>query len=78
MKAIHVGPVGQRVRDERLAAARRVVQAAKNASAEFRLVAGDTFEDSSVNCMLVRYRGLDSAQFFDLEAILHDDAMVQA
>lgn len=43
MKAIHVGAVGQRVRDERLAAARRVVQAAKNAGAEFMLVAGDIF-----------------------------------
>ena len=40
MKAAHVGMVSQRVRDERLAAARRVVQADKNADAEFILVAG--------------------------------------
>jgi DNA repair exonuclease SbcCD nuclease subunit len=54
MKAIHVGAVGQRVHDERLAAARRVVQAAKNASAEFMLVAGDTFEDNGVDRVLIQ------------------------
>lgn len=45
MKALHVGPVGQRVHDERLAAARHVVQAAKNAHAEFMLVARDAFKE---------------------------------
>lgn len=54
MKAVHVGPVGQRVRDERLAAARRVVQAAKNANADFILVAGDTFEDNGVDRVLIQ------------------------
>jgi DNA repair exonuclease SbcCD nuclease subunit len=54
MKAIHVGAMGQRVRDERLAAARRVMLAAKNASAEFILVAGDTFEDNGVDRVLIQ------------------------
>src|SRR5713101_3539094 len=54
MKAVHVGPVGQRVRDERLAAARRVVQAAKSADAEFVLVAGDIFEDNGVDRVLIQ------------------------
>lgn len=54
MKAAHVGAVGQRVRDERLAAARRVVQAAKNANADFILVAGDTFEDNGVDRVLIQ------------------------
>src|SRR6266487_6847320 len=54
MKAAHVGAAGQRVRDERLAAARRVVQAAKNANAEFILVAGDTFEDNGVDRVLIQ------------------------
>ncbi len=54
MKAVHVGAVGQRVRDERLATARRVVQAAKNANADFILVAGDTFEDNGVDRVLIQ------------------------
>jgi DNA repair exonuclease SbcCD nuclease subunit len=54
MKAVHVGPVSQRVRDERLAAARRVVQAARSANAEFILVAGDTFEDNGVDRVLIQ------------------------
>ncbi|MBI3799521.1 MAG: DNA repair exonuclease, partial [Deltaproteobacteria bacterium] len=54
MKAVHVGPVGQRVRDERLAAAHRVIQAARRANAEFILVAGDTFEDNGVDRVLIQ------------------------
>jgi DNA repair exonuclease SbcCD nuclease subunit len=54
MKVIHVGSAGQRVRDERLVAARRIVQAAKNANAEFMLVAGDTFENNGVDRVLIR------------------------
>ena len=54
MKAVHVRSAGQRVRDERLVAARRVVQAAKNANAEFMLVAGDTFEDNGVDRVLIQ------------------------
>jgi len=54
MKASHVGEVGTRVRDERLAAARRVVEAARAAGAECILVAGDTFEDNGVDRVLVQ------------------------
>ena len=54
MKAAHVGEAGTRVRDERLAAARRVVEAAKSAGADFILVAGDTFEDNGVDRVLVQ------------------------
>lgn len=54
MKAVHVGTAGQRVRDERLATARRVVQAAKEAKADFMLVAGDTFEDNGVDRVLIQ------------------------
>ena len=54
MKAAHVGMVSQRVRDERLTAARRVVEAAKSANAELILVAGDTFEDNGIDCVLIQ------------------------
>ena len=54
MKASHVGEAGTRVRDERVAAARRVVEAARGAGAEFILVAGDTFEDNGVDRVLVQ------------------------
>jgi hypothetical protein len=61
MKAAHVGAVGQRVRDERLAAARRVMEEA-----------AQRLQVLVITCHPERYRGLDGAQFFDLEAILHD------
>jgi DNA repair exonuclease SbcCD nuclease subunit len=54
MKASHVGEAGTHVRDERVAAARRVVAAARDAGAEFILVAGDTFEDNGVDRVLVQ------------------------
>lgn len=54
MKASHVGEAGTRIRDERLAAARRVVEAARAADADFILVAGDTFEDNGVDRVLVQ------------------------
>ncbi len=54
MKASHVGEAGTRIRDERLAAARRVVEAAKSAGPDFILVAGDTFEDNGVDRVLVQ------------------------
>ncbi len=54
MKAAHVGSVGQQVRSERLAAARRVVEAAANNDAQFIIVAGDTFEDNAVDRVLVQ------------------------
>jgi DNA repair exonuclease SbcCD nuclease subunit len=54
MKAAHVGAVGGRIREARLEAARRVIEAAASHSAEFILVAGDTFEDNGVDRVLVQ------------------------
>lgn len=54
MKASHVGAAAARVRDERLAAAQRVVDAAHDVEAEFLLVAGDTFENNAVDRQLVQ------------------------
>ena len=54
MKAVHVGKAGGRVRDERLSAARRVIEEAGNHKADFILLAGDTFEDNGVERILVQ------------------------
>ena len=54
MKAVHVGEAAPRVREERLAAARRVVAAARERGAEFILIAGDTFEDNGVERALIQ------------------------
>lgn len=54
MKAAHVGPAGEQIRSERLEAARRVVQVAMKQKADFILVAGDTFEDNSIDRVLVQ------------------------
>jgi len=54
MKAAHVGEAAARVRDERLAAARRVIKAAHDQGAEFVLIAGDTFEDNGVERALIQ------------------------
>ena len=54
MKAVHVGQAGARVREERLAAAKRVVAAAIEHRVEFIIVAGDTFEDNGVERLLVQ------------------------
>jgi len=54
MRAAHVGVVGARVREHRLAAARRVIQTAKDQQADFVLVAGDLFEDNAVDRVLVQ------------------------
>ncbi|MBN1588518.1 MAG: DNA repair exonuclease [Pirellulales bacterium] len=54
MRAAHVGGVAARVRDERLAAARRVVDVARHHQVEFLLLAGDTFEDNRVDRRLVQ------------------------
>lgn len=54
MKAAHVGEAGTRVRDERLTAGRWAVEAARNAGAEFILVAGDTFGDNGVDRVLLQ------------------------
>ncbi len=57
MKAAHVGAVGQRVRSERLDAARRVIEAATSHRADFIVVAGDTIVSCavalSVYCALI-------------------------
>jgi DNA repair exonuclease SbcCD nuclease subunit len=49
-----LGNAGTRVREERLAAARRVVEIAKNHNVDFVLVAGDLFEDNAVDRVLVQ------------------------
>jgi DNA repair exonuclease SbcCD nuclease subunit len=54
MKAAHAGSAALRVREERLAAARRAVGAARDQGAEFVLVAGDTFEDNGVERSLIQ------------------------
>ena len=54
MKAAGLGEAGARVREERLAAGRRVVEQARACAAEFILVAGDLFEDNAVDRVLVQ------------------------
>ncbi len=44
--AAHAGQAGERIRQERLHAAARVVAAAKEAGAEFVVVAGDMFDNN--------------------------------
>lgn len=54
MKAAGLGDAGARVREERLAAGRRVVEVAKGHQVEFVLVAGDLFADNAVDRLLVQ------------------------
>lgn len=54
MKAAHVGAAGQQVRDARLEAARRVIEAGKDNQAQFIAITGDTFEDNAVDRVLVQ------------------------
>lgn len=54
MRAAHVGAAGVRVREARLDAARRVIEAARGAGVEFVVVCGDTFEDNGVERVLVQ------------------------
>lgn len=54
MKAQSVGEAGARVREERMAAGKRVVGAAHAHGAEFIIVAGDVFEDNAVDRVLVQ------------------------
>ena len=54
MRAAHVGHAAACVREERLDAARRVIQAARQNHADFILIAGDTFEDNGVDRILVQ------------------------
>lgn len=64
MKASHVAGAAQRVREERLEAARRVVKVAKDNGAQFVVVAGDTFEDNAVDRILIQ-RVADILSEFD-------------
>ena len=57
MKAESVGNHAGHVREERLEAAKRVVQAARDHGAELIVVTGDTFEDNAVDRLLVRRVG---------------------
>jgi DNA repair exonuclease SbcCD nuclease subunit len=57
MKAAHAGRAARRVREERLAAGRRVVDVANRRGAEFLVVAGDLFEDNAVGGTLVQQTG---------------------
>lgn len=54
MRAVHVGAQATEVRNARLQAARRVVEAAQTHQADFLLVAGDVFEDNAVDRVLVQ------------------------
>ncbi|MEW6264154.1 MAG: DNA repair exonuclease [Thermodesulfobacteriota bacterium] len=57
LKAKAVGQAGSRVREERLAAARRVVTLANKEKVDFLLLAGDVFEDNGVDRYLVQQVG---------------------
>lgn len=57
MKTDSVGRVAQLVREERLAAAARVIQTAKEHGASMLLITGDVFEDNAVDRLLVRKVG---------------------
>ena len=54
MKLASLGEVGKAVREERFAAAQRVVQEASARGVDFILVAGDLFEDNAVDRAIVR------------------------
>ncbi len=54
MKAAHIGTSADFVRNERLEAARRVVETAEKNKAEYIFLAGDTFEDNGVDRVLVQ------------------------
>ncbi|HLA85673.1 MAG TPA: DNA repair exonuclease [Thermoguttaceae bacterium] len=63
MKAAHAPAAAQRLRDERLAAARRVVEVAAEHQVDFLLLAGDTFENNGINRTDVRRVALALAEF---------------
>ena len=54
MKAAHVGGVGNQVREERLHAVSRVLEAARRHNVDFILIAGDTFEDNGVDRLMIQ------------------------
>ena len=53
MRSVHAGSAAQKVRAARLRAAERVCETATQERADFLLIAGDTFEDNSVDRQLV-------------------------
>jgi DNA repair exonuclease SbcCD nuclease subunit len=57
MKAVHVGAAGERVRAQRLEAAKNVISIARDEGVDFIVVAGDTFEDNAVSRTLVQKVG---------------------
>lgn len=57
MKAISVGSASEQVRQKRLEAAIKVVQAANDLGAEMILLTGDVFEDNAVDRTMVRKTG---------------------
>ena len=57
MRAESVGRLAERVREERLVSAQRVVQVAHDQHAEMLVLTGDVFEDNAVDRLLVRKVG---------------------
>jgi DNA repair exonuclease SbcCD nuclease subunit len=53
MRAVHAGSAAQEVRTARLSAAERVCSVASQEGVDFLLLAGDTFEDNSVDRQLI-------------------------
>jgi len=53
MKAAHVGPLAERIRDERIKAIERVLDVAEKEKVDLVIVAGDQFEDNAVDRRLV-------------------------
>jgi DNA repair exonuclease SbcCD nuclease subunit len=54
MRAAALGAAAERVREERLAAGKRVVETAKAHGVDFIVVAGDVFEDNAVSRVLIQ------------------------
>ena len=81
MKAAHVGVIGQRVRDERQLVVLDDVLTATDAGRLARIMTileevAQHLQVLVITCHPERYCGLDDAQFFDLETILHDGTQV--
>lgn len=54
MKAGHAGRAGERVREQRLKTARKVIEEARRTRAEFILIAGDIFENNAVDRLSIQ------------------------
>lgn len=57
MKASGIGPAGQRVRDMRLSAIKRLLDLSEARQVDLLLITGDVFEDNAVDRLLVRKVG---------------------